>query len=67
MKISWHSRGELAAFREARLTGCVGFGACGVVALAPSRLEAAELFAEAEHGLGAAPAGEPVGSLAGIS
>ena len=50
------------------MTGCLAFGACGVIALAPSRFEAAELFAEAELSLGAATlAGEPVGSLAGTS
>jgi biotin carboxylase len=41
--------------------GCLEYGKCGVIALAPSRGEAAELFAEAELSLGtAAFAPEPV-------
>jgi hypothetical protein len=34
------------------MTGCLPFGSCGIMALAPTRAEAAELFAEAELSLG---------------
>ena len=39
------------------MTGCLSFGSCGIIALARSRAEAAELFAEAELSLGASLAG----------
>lgn len=39
------------------MTGCLSFGSCGIIALAPSRAEAAELYGEAELSLGASLAG----------
>lgn len=48
------------------MTGCLAFGTCGIIALAPTRRQAAQLFAQAERRL--APAlvrDEAVMSLAG--
>ena len=39
------------------MTGCLSFGSCGIIALAPRRAEAAELFCEAELSLNASLAG----------
>jgi Pre ATP-grasp domain len=39
------------------MTGCLSFGSCGIIALARSRGEAAELFGEAELSLAASLAG----------
>jgi Pre ATP-grasp domain len=39
------------------MTGSLSFGSCGIIALAPCRAEAAELYGEAELSLGASLAG----------
>ena len=50
------------------MPGSLAYGSCGIIALAPTRRESAELFAQAELSLtGAVPQAEPVRALAAIS
>jgi hypothetical protein len=50
------------------MPGSLAYGSCGIIALAPTRRESAELFGQAELSLtGAVPQAEPVRALAAIS